>query len=112
MRELLIARVTTRRRGLGFFEEIFEPCRIGALDHAETRLIAHVVGDFGFGRPIIEVKRRFTFVETSWIESIKRPNAGLDRELLLGGAICHVIAVRNAVAVRDDQRRPLVRFSF
>src|SRR4029453_3343824 len=44
------------------------------------------------------------FDEPPWIEAVERPDAGVDRELLLRRAVGHVVPVGDAVAVSDDER--------
>ena len=46
------------------------------------------------------------------VEAVERPDAGIDRQLLLRRAVRHVVAVRDAVAVGDNQRRPRIRLGF
>lgn len=42
----------------------------------------------------------------------QRPVSRLDRGLLLVETVSHVDAVRDAVGVRDDQRRAVIGFGF
>src|SRR4026208_1154483 len=82
-RELLVDRVALVRGRLRLFEKSLEARGIGALDHAEARLVAHVVGDSRLRRTIVETERRFALGPASRIETVQRPNAGIHRELLL-----------------------------
>ena len=51
------------------------------------------------------MQRRLAFDEPARIEAVERPDTGVDRQLLLRRALGHVVAVSDAVAVGDDQRR-------
>ena len=56
--------------------------------------------------------RRLALCDAARVEPVERPHAGIDRQLLLRRAERHVIPVRDAVTVGDDERRPGVRFRF
>ena len=61
----MIARIAARGGGLSFFEEILEAFGISPLDHAIARFVAHVLGDFWLGWPIIKIQRRFPYLQTA-----------------------------------------------
>ena len=105
-RELLVDRVALLRGLVRLLEKTLEARGIGALDHAEARLVAHVVGDPRFRRTIVEMERRFALGQAARIETVERPYAGIHRQLLLRHAVSHVVAVGDAMAVGDDERRP------
>ena len=56
--------------------------------------------------------RRLSLGAAPRVEAVERPHARVDRQLLLGRAVRHVVAVRDAVAVGDDERRSRVRLGF
>ena len=55
------------------------------------------------------MKRRFALHQAAGIEPVERPDSGGHGELLLRHALRHIVAMGDAVAVGDDQRRPRVR---
>ena len=57
-RELLVNGVALFRGGLRFLEKVFEARGIGAFNHTEARLVAHVVGNLRLGRAVVEMERR------------------------------------------------------
>src|SRR5262245_40229 len=69
--------------------------------------VAHIVGDAGSRRTVIEVHRRLAGRHPPRVEPVERPHAGIDRHLLLSHSERHVISMGDAVAISDDQRRPL-----
>src|SRR6185503_19183101 len=105
--QLLVDRVAFLRVLSRLLEKMLETRRIAALDHAEARLISHVVGHARPGRTVVEMHRRLARLGPAGIEPIERPHTGIDGHLLLRHAEGHVVAVRNAVAISDDQRRPV-----
>ena len=111
-RELLVDRVALTGRLLRVLEESLEAGGVAALDDPEPRLVAHVLGDERFRGPVVEMHRRLSFGDAPRIEAVERPHARVDRQLLLGRAVRHVVAVRDAMAVGDDERRPRVRLGF
>jgi len=44
--------------------------------------------------------------------AIERPVTGINRQLLLMHVLRHIDAMRDALAVSDDERRAVVRFAF
>ena len=64
------------------------------------------------GRPGIQLERILALRHQVGIVAEQRPVAGIHGGLLLLHAVGHVVAVRDAVAVGDDQRRPVVRLRF
>src|SRR5580765_6479809 len=57
-RQLLVDRVAFLRVLGRLLEKLLEPRRIGALDHAEARLVAHVVGHTRPRRTVVQMHRR------------------------------------------------------
>ena len=110
--KLLVYGVPTERCRLRFRDEVLVGGRVGPLDHPEARFVAKVVRNLRLGWTVVEMERRFAVFGAPRIEAVQRPDTGVDRELLLGGAVRHVVPVRNAVAVGDDERRPRVGFRF
>src|SRR5262249_21170589 len=97
--ELLIDEIASFGGCLSVFEKLFEARRVSAFDHAEARLVAHIVGHLRFRWSIVEVQRRLTIWDAARIEAVKRPDSGFDREFLLGRALGHVVAVGDAMTV-------------
>ena len=58
------------------------------------------------------MQRRFALDQPARIEPVERPDAGVDGQLLLRRAVRHVVAVGDAVAVGDDQRRAGIGLGF
>src|SRR5262245_47373134 len=85
--KLLVNSVAALRRSLSLLEEVLETGGVCTLDHTETRLVAHVVCNFRFGRAVIEVKGRFSFYQTPRIKAVKRPDTGVHGQFLLCGAL-------------------------
>src|SRR6185503_10625823 len=111
-RELLVDEVASFGGRLGLFEEAFKQGRVGAFDHPEARLVAHVVSDFGFWWSIVEVEWRLSFRDAIRIEPVQRPDSGFDCEFLLRCALGHVVAMRDAMAVGNYQRWTMVSLGF
>ena len=66
----------------------------------------------GLRGAVVEMHRRLSLGEAPRVEAVERPHARVDRQLLLGRAVRHVVAVGDAVAVGDDERRAGVRLGF
>ena len=49
------------------------------------------------------MERRLALGQAAWIKAIERPETGLHRELLLRHPLGHVEAMRDALAIRDDE---------
>src|SRR5262245_3908466 len=75
LRELLIAGITTIGRSLCLLKEVFEPSRIGTLNHPKARFIAHILGHFGFWWTIVEIEWSFTLDQPARIEPVEWPDS-------------------------------------
>jgi hypothetical protein len=85
--------------------ELPEPLRVEPLDHAEARLGGHVVAHLLARRTRVELERRQAALDAARIEAVERPHPAADRLLLLVEPVAQVVAVRDAVAVGDHERR-------
>src|SRR5437764_12589732 len=85
---------------------------VALLKHPVARLGVDVVlqGNLRVARN--ELERVLSFDGARRVEAVERPTARLDRELLLAHPQRHVNAVRDALAVGDDERRAVVRLRF
>jgi hypothetical protein len=82
------------------------------LGHAEARLVVHVRREISLGHRGVELEGALAIHRAPRVVPVERPVTGLDGELLLLESAGQVIAVRDALAVGDDQRcsRERVRF--
>src|SRR3990172_940892 len=106
--ELLVDAESLLDVGLGGGHELLITLGTLLLDHAEARLVAHVRGEIALGRAGVELEGALAEGRTPRVVAIERPVSRLDGELLLLDTVRHVIAVRDALAVRDDQGRSRV----
>jgi len=64
------------------------------------------------GAALSELQRIDALGGFGWIEAIQQPLAGIDRRLLICSPVAMFDAVRDAMAVGDDDRRTLESFRF
>src|SRR6516225_6958325 len=85
-----------------------EALGVDLLDHAETRFVAHVVGNAHLAGLGIEHQRRLTALRPPGVITIEWPDTRVDGQLLLLGAEAQIVSVRDAVTVGNDERRSLI----
>src|SRR4051812_8340295 len=90
-------------RGLPLTGQLARPRGILLLDQPEARLVAGELLERNLRRTAIEDERALAARGASRVETIERPVARVDRELLLVEPVHEVVAVRDARAVGDDQ---------
>src|ERR1043165_1096983 len=110
--ELLVLVPALPDRLLRAGEEELGRRRVALLEHAVARLRVDVVFERNLRLARIQLERVLVLGGGRGVEAVERPVARLDRELLLVHALRHIYAVRDALAVGDDERRPFVRLGF
>ena len=96
---------------LCFFEQLAH-LRIAAREHGVAGFTVGVFLQTDRRCARVELERILAFCAKRGVVAHERPVAGLHRELLLFESVHQVVAVGDAVAVGDDDRRTFVRLSF
>src|SRR5215831_1764291 len=94
--ELVVDAEASRDLAFRGFEQTLETFRVLLLDHAETRLVAHVVDEPRPWRAGVESQRVLAFADAARIPAVERPGAAGDRELLLLETESEIVAVGDA----------------
>src|SRR5690242_831956 len=98
--------------GLCLLQQPLRCFRLAVFQHGIARLVIDVLVERQRGRLRIENKWILTALGQLGIVTEQDPVPGSHGILLLLESVNHVVAMRDAVAVRDDQRRPVIRLRF
>src|SRR5476649_1516857 len=92
--------------------KVAEALGIDSFDHPEARLVPHVVLHRDLSTGHVDHQGRLARGDPARIEAKHRPDAAVYGALLLIEPEGHVITMRDAVAVGDDERRPWISVRF
>jgi hypothetical protein len=105
-REMLVEAPARAHVVLSLVQESPRGLRVAVGEHGVAGLVVGVRLERQARRLGIELKRGLAFPGQFWVVAKERPVTGLDRGLLLVHAVAQIVAVGDAVAVGDDERRP------
>ena len=93
-------------------QQLLGSFRIAVGEHGVTSFVVNVFFERQRRRPRIELHGILAQLRQIGVVAVKRPVAGLHRGFLLIHSVHQVVAVGDAVAVSDDEGRPVVGVGF
>ena len=96
----------------GELQQLLGGFRIAVRQHGVTSFVVDVFFERQRGRARIQLQGILAQLRQIRVVAVQRPVAGLHRGFLLIHPVHQVVAVGDAVAVSDDDRRPVVGVGF
>jgi len=112
MRGIFIALGAAAIQNFSWVFYLFGAFLIHLREHLVTGFIISILRDRNARLFRFDHKRILAFFNKARIVTIHRPVTRLHRQFCLIETSCHIVAMRNAGTVRDDQRRTVIRFRF